>query len=73
MDFFLDKWKDEYNNNASKPELAEPVETFYHASDSKIDTFDLSKTKPDQNGIGLAVNTKKENAYKDKPNQYEFD
>ena len=50
----------------------EPVETFYHASDTAIDTFDLSKTKPDQNGIGLAVNTKSENAYKDKPNQYEF-
>lgn len=37
----------------TEPEMektyAEPVETFYHASDSEIDTFDLSKTKLDQN------------------------
>lgn len=77
--------KDEFNKAMNENETpqkteaeiekkyVEPVETFYHASDTAIDTFDLSKTKPDQNGIGLAVNTKSENAYKDKPNQYEFD
>ena len=76
--------KDEFNKAMNENETpqkteaevekkyVEPVETFYHASDTAIDTFDLSKTKPDQNGIGLAVNTKSENAYKDKPNQYEF-
>lgn len=77
--------KDEFNKAMNENETpqkteaevekkyVEPVETFYHASDTAIDTFDLSKTKLDQNGIGLAVNTKSENAYKDKPNQYEFD
>ena len=74
--------KDEFNKAMNENETpqkteaeiekkyVEPVETFYHASDTAIDTFDLSKTKLDQNGIGLAVNTKSENAYKDKPNQY---
>lgn len=64
------EWK---TTQETKVEQEPAVDTFYHASDTTdISEFDLNKTKPDMNWIWLAVNTKPDNAYKDKPWQYQI-